>query len=100
MGTTAFGAQVGGYGSCLGHFEKILQFQCFDTRSVERLALVIYLHGRNASAQIGQLFDTFFHELASTEHTEVVLHAVLQFLAQRRNVFASGAAVQRIQTAQ
>src|SRR5690606_22032931 len=47
-----------------------------------------------------ELLDALLHVFASTEYTEVVLHAVLQFLAQRGDFFTGGAGVDAGQASQ
>ncbi len=87
-------------GGSFSHFQQVLQFQRFDTCSVERLRLVVDLHVGDTLAQIGQLSDALLHVFAGTEYTEVVLHAALQLATQGGNVFTVGTVIQRVQTRQ
>ncbi|MNB66243.1 hypothetical protein D3C75_127140 [compost metagenome] len=87
-------------GGSFSHFQQVLQFQRFDTCSVERLRLIVDLHVGDTLAQIGQLSDTLLHVFASTEYTEVVLHAALQLATQGSDVFAVSTVVQCVQARQ
>src|SRR5690606_21254325 len=75
-------------GGGFSNFQQVLQFQRFDTRSVERLALVVDLDVGDTATQISQLSDAHLHVFTGTEYTEVVLHAALQLFTQSGDVFA------------
>src|SRR5690606_34808193 len=93
---TGFGRDGGSFGD----FQQVLQLQRFDTRGVEGLGLVVDLDVGDTVTQTGQLLDTLQHVFASTEYTEVVLHAALQLALQGGNVFARGALVELVQAVQ
>lgn len=57
VGATGLLAVLGRDRGGLGHLEEVLQFQRFDARGVECLALVVDLDVGDTLAQVGQLGD-------------------------------------------
>ena len=89
MGATALLALFRGNGRGFGHLEQVLQFQRLDPGGVIGHALVVEPGALDAPAQVRQLGDALLHEVTVAEHAEVVLHGVLQLLAQDRDTLAA-----------
>lgn len=100
MRATRLLAGIGADHRRLGHFDQVVEFQCFDTSRVPDLGLVLDLGFRDLLFDFQNLLHAFFQLVLETEHAAVILHRALHGQAGVVDTGTVGLVLQARQTRQ